>query len=91
MQDQSDLYHTFDGAEITPDLRVWSPYSYQWGSVEASNWYRGALTQPGGDYFDGWYWVRADNGRSDLLNGTRMSSVQLDPNGPADPKATVPS
>lgn len=87
MNDLSTNYLTYDGKGITPGLRVWSPYPYQWGNVDASNWTRGTLTGPGGEYFDGWYTVTMDNGRNELLNGTRMSSVQLDPRGPADPKA----
>jgi hypothetical protein len=88
MQDQSDNYHTYDGVGITPGLRVWSPYTMSWGTVEDDNWTsRGELTGPGGKYFDGWYYVRSDDGRSDLLNGTRFATVDMVTHS-KDPKAT---
>ncbi len=75
MHDQSDNTHTCDGVEITPGLRVWSPYTMQWGTVEEGNWkYRGVI-DPGGQYFNGWYYVLGDDGRSSLLNGTRFATV----------------
>jgi hypothetical protein len=76
MQDQSDNYHTFDGVEITPNLRVWSPYTMEWGTVLESNWKYKGLTDPGGEYFDGWWKIRGDTpAGSALLNGTRMAHV----------------
>lgn len=87
MEDRSDNYHTYDGVEITPGLRVWSPYPYQWGNVDEAQFVDPSpITGVGGQYFDGWYKVRLDDGKMETLNGTRMASRQLDPRGPRDPK-----
>ena len=87
MEDRSDNFHTYDGVKITPGLRVWSPYPYQWGNVDAKQFEDPSpITGIGGQYFDGWYRVTMDDGKSETLNGTRMSSRQLDPSGPQDPK-----
>jgi len=83
--DRSDNYHTWDGVKITPGLRVWSPYPYQWGNVDPDNWKYQGTTSPSGEYFDGWYRVKLDDDSSELLNGTRMATV--DPSGQnPDPK-----
>jgi hypothetical protein len=88
MQDQSDNFHTYDGVKIEAGLRVWSPYPYQWGNIEAGQFVDPSpLTGVGGQYFDGWYYVDLDDGTRETLNGTRMATKQLDPNSPADPKA----
>ena len=79
MPDMSDNYHTWDGVKIEPNLRVWSPYTMSWGTVEPSNWKYQGLTDPGGEYFNGWYYIKSDDGKSDQLNGTRMASI--DPSG----------
>lgn len=87
MQDQSDNYHTYDGVEIKPGLRVWSPYTMSWGTVEPSNWKYQGISDPGGKYFDGWYYVKQDDtGRSASLNGTRFATQNLT-NGVPDPQA----
>lgn len=88
MQDLSDNYHTYDGVEITPNLRVWSPYTMSWGTVLVTNWKYQGLTDPGGQYFNGWWKIGNDDGTGALLNGTRMAHVSPDPNTPPDPQAT---
>jgi hypothetical protein len=64
---------TSDGVEITAGLRVFTN-DWVWGTVSARQFERGGMTDPGGQYFDGWYDVELDTGRTALLNGERMTT-----------------
>lgn len=76
------VYRTYDGVEIIPGLRVFTT-SARWGTVEANQFTRGRSTDPGGEFFDGWFDVVEDDdkgqpgGGTVLLNGERMSTVKM--------------
>lgn len=81
--DKSDLFHTSDGVEITPNLRVFG-YDMKWGNVEPWQFTRtGRNSIRFGQDFDGWYTVIWDDGSRDIANGTRMAHktpLSTDPN-----------
>jgi hypothetical protein len=86
MSDEKKFY-TDNGVEITPGLRVMTN-DWRWGTVEASQFTDGGLTYPGGEYFDGWFYVIYDgqDGRGSRFNGERMTTYP--PIGaPDDPKS----
>jgi hypothetical protein len=74
-------YTTDDGVEIIAGLRVFTNNA-RWGTVEATQFTRGRSTDPGGDYFKGWFDVVEDDdqgqprGGTVLLDGERMSTVK---------------
>ena len=81
--DRSDNFHTSDGVEITPNLRVFG-YDMEWGNVEPLQFGRtGPTSIRFGQFFDGWYTVVWDSGKTDIANGTRMAHrtpLSTDPN-----------
>ncbi len=70
-----ETYYTADGVEITPGLRVLD-YDHRWGVVTEEQFTDGGLLSPGGEYFDGWYYVRADEDLPDS-RGTRFNGERL--------------
>lgn len=75
MRDRSDHFHTSDGVEIIPNLRVFG-YDMKWGNVEPSQFRKlGNEDRYGvnGCDFDGWYTVIWDDGSRNIANGTRMA------------------
>ncbi|AZM47848.1 hypothetical protein DMB38_20485 [Streptomyces sp. WAC 06738] len=73
MRDLSDETHTFDGVEITPGLRVLD-YDRKWGVVDPEQFERKGMCDPGGEYFNGWYEIKRDDGSRSLMNGTRLTT-----------------
>ncbi len=70
-------HHTHDGVPIMPGLRVFH-YDGEWGTVEARQFERGGLTDPGGPFFDGWYKVTRVGGGNMIYDGSRMSTLDWD-------------
>jgi hypothetical protein len=67
-------YKTADGVLITPGLRVFTN-DWEWGTVTERQFERGGMSDPGGEYFDGWFEVQLD-GRTGykIYNGERMTT-----------------
>lgn len=86
-------YKTTDGVTIVAGLRVFTN-DCVWGIVDRQQFIRGGRLDPGGDMFDGWFRVMLPEGGSNLYNGERMSTRDLD-GKPEDesrfPKATAPT
>lgn len=74
-------YLTYDGVEIVAGLRVYTNNA-RWGTVEAKQFTRGRSTDPGGEFFKGWFDVVEDDDQGQpgrgtvLLDGERMSTVK---------------
>ena len=74
--DRSDNHHTYDGVEITANLRVFTN-DWKWGNVrleqfEPKEMNRQSGSGINGEHFDGWYKVTLDSGGTTIYNGTRM-------------------
>lgn len=66
-------HFTTDRAAITPGLRVLD-YDRRWGIVEPSQFMDDGMMAPGGQYFDGWYYVQRDGDERAYkkFNGERL-------------------
>jgi hypothetical protein len=70
------MYKTDNGVEITPNLRVFTN-DWEWGTVDAAQFESGGMSDPGGEFFDGWFKVRLDGSiGSKIYNGERMTTVK---------------
>lgn len=65
---------TSNGTPITPGLRVLD-YDQRKGHVVAPQFMATSALAPGGEYFDGWYYVEADEGSTRLFNGSRLKAL----------------
>lgn len=70
---QDTRYVTADGKAIVDGGRYYNYYDCEWVTVSFGN---GGLCDPGGEYWDGWFLTRGDDGSRRILNGERMSTVQ---------------
>ncbi|MFJ6183743.1 hypothetical protein [Streptomyces sp. NPDC092295] len=66
-----EMHKTSDGVEIVAGLRVFTT-DWEWGTVDAEQFERGGLLDPGGAHFDGWFGVTLDSGWSTIFNGERL-------------------
>lgn len=80
-----ESYRTANGVVISPGLRVITN-DLIWGTVEAAQFTDGGPLDPGGEYFDGWFYVMYDDGRRGRFNGERMSTRDTI-SGSTDPRA----
>lgn len=71
-----EKFYTSDGVEITPGLRVMT-IDVKWGTVEPEQFTRERSTDPGGEYFDGWFDVLYEDGTKTLMNGERMRTTEI--------------
>lgn len=79
-------YYTDNGVEITPGLRVMTN-DWKWGTVEPKQFTNGGMTYPGGELFDGWFFVIYDGDeRGSRFNGERLTT-RAPMGAPKDPKA----
>jgi hypothetical protein len=71
---EADL--TSDGKPIMPGLRVLD-YDHREGAVEPGQFMDDGMMCPGGEHFDGWYYVVSDGetGRGKPFNGERMKAL----------------
>jgi hypothetical protein len=63
-------HYTDNGVEITDGLRVWTNDA-EWGTVD----YAGTSLLDS-EYFEGWFRVTLDSGRSATYNGERMTTAE---------------
>lgn len=66
---------TADRVPITPGLRVLD-YDRRWGTVYPDQFMDDGMMTPGGEYFDGWYYVQSDGDDRPYkkFNGERMTT-----------------
>lgn len=69
-------YFTSDRVEITPGLKVMTNEA-KWGVIDPAQFIRGCNTDPGGQYFDGWFIVLYENGDRALMNGERLRTTEI--------------
>ena len=71
----TDSHKTDNGVSITPGLRVFTN-DWEWGTVEPGQCTSGAVSDPGGEWFNGWFRVALDSGSTKIYNGERMTTVR---------------
>jgi hypothetical protein len=72
-----EAHHTSDRALITPSLRVLD-YDRRWGVVEPTQFMDEGIMAPGGQYFDGWYYIHCDGDDQPYkkFNGERLATKE---------------